>query len=115
MPTVEEVEFGEDEYDTSDDEEDEVEEVSIVDKVSGGISATYNGIKKYATPIWKYGGPILWGISTTALLIAMPIIIEVQKEQMLTMMSKEQPMNTGSPQPGVLPAQLPEGQAAPAQ
>ena len=53
MPTVEEVEFGEDEYDTSDDEEDEVEEVSIVDKVSGGISATYNGIKKYATPIWK--------------------------------------------------------------
>jgi len=45
----------------------------------------------------------------------MPIIIEVQKEQMLTMMSKEQPMNTGSPQPGVLPAQLPEGQAAPAQ
>ena len=81
MPTVEEVVFDDDEYDSSDDEEEGEEEFSILDKVSDSIGSTYGGIKKYATPIWNYGGPILWALSTTSLLIVLPIILEVQKEQ----------------------------------
>ena len=57
MPTVEEVDFEEEEYDTEDEEDEE--EFSLVDKVSDSVSAALGGLKRYATPVWKYGGPIL--------------------------------------------------------
>ena len=119
MPTVEEVDFEEEEYDTE-DEEDEEEEFSLVDKVSDSVSAALGGLKRYATPVWKYGGPLLWAISTTSLLVVLPLMMEVQKEQAMEQEMQKQELAAQNQGPsgnaaGVLPGPLNNGNVAPMQ
>ena len=120
MPTVEEVDFEEEEYDTEDEEEEEEEEFSLVDKVSDSVSAALGGLKRYATPVWKYGGPLLWAISTTSLLVVLPLMMEVQKEQAMEQEMQKQELAAQNQGPsgnaaGVLPGPLNNGKVAPMQ
>jgi hypothetical protein len=110
MPTVRELEFDEEDYET--DSDDEEEEETFMERMSEKFSTLKEFVKG---PVYQYGGSALWVIMTTSLVMVMPLMISVEKEhavqEQMSQYNAQQQAKGGA---GIGGAPMPNHQSPPA-